>query len=234
MRRFFDNLGFFFDILSKFLKIFFGDNSFWAAMGYAALLGFVVFSYYAVAAWGPGLLRRLLFRIFVKPKLERIYRENHEGVEEDDEWTSGDNRTFFSRVKGGASLMGLQLRNILPFSFASRRRGRLFLSSDTDEGYDALSLHSAPSGEEGFDESIGNDPNEDTTEPGSDHGRTGALGAGTGRSIGSAIGATLIFPLRAAIRLGEMSSALGRKAQAMRIARLRERRGDLPGDIRLP
>jgi hypothetical protein len=195
-----------------------------------------------VGASGPGLLRRLLYRTTVQPKLDRIYRESHEEMRAAHQIQGC--RNFWSRLRQGYSLTLHGLKDL--FSPTSTQRAYIMLPSDIDEGSDALSLHGIPSNEEELGDTPGrvNDQNaaeesprtreqlDKSQEP---RERATRSGAKFGTWIGSKVGAAFILPLKAVIRLGELSTELGHKAQKMRRLRLqREERQDLPGDIYLP
>lgn len=213
------------------VEVLLGVDSFWFTLYIASSIFFIPFAHYCVGAYGPGLLRQLLYRIIVQPKLDRIYRENHEEM-------PGPHQTeacagFWLRLREGFSLTRLSL--------TARRKGYVRLPPDIDEASDALSLHDVPSNEEDLGDTSGRDSDQSATENYQQDESQESLerarrnGAKFGTWIGSKVGAAFSFPLKAAIRLGDLSTELGNKAQAMRSRRLqRERREDLPGDIYLP
>lgn len=222
-------------LLFGFVEELLGAYSFWFTLYIASSIFFIPLAHYCVGAYGPGLLRQLLYRIIVQPKLDRIYRENHEEM-------LGPHQTeartgFWLRLRKGFSLTRLSL--------TARRKGYVRLPPDIEEASDALSLHDVPSNEEDLGDTSGRDNDQNATddyqsEEQQDESqesleRARRNGAKFGTWIGSKVGAAFSFPLKAAIHLGDLSTELGNKAQAMRFRRLqRERREDLPGDIYLP
>jgi hypothetical protein len=230
-----------FRLMKKILGTLLGDNdwSFYLILFYVV---FTPFAHYFVGASGPGLLRRLLYRTIVQPKLDRIYRENHEEMRGPHRIQGG--RKFWPRLKESYSLTLHSLKDL--FSPTTAQRGYIMLPSDIDEASDALSLHGIPPNEEESGDTPGRDNDQNVAEESrqtreqldeTQESREGARrnGAKFGTWIGSKVGAALSLPLKTAIRLGELSTELGNKAQATRIFRLqREQRQDLPGDIYLP
>jgi hypothetical protein len=228
-------LRFLFDWTQHIVAVLLGDGSFWFTLYITSLIFFIPFAHYCVGAYGPGLLRRLLYRIIVQPRLDHIYRENHEEM-------PGPHQTearagFWLRLREGFSLTRLSL--------TPRRKGYVRLPPDMDESSDALSLHNVPSNGEDLGDTIGRDSDQNATddhqsEEQQDESRESSErarrnGAKFGTWIGSKVGAAFSFPLKAAVRLGDLSTEIGNKVQAMRSHRLqRERREDWPGDIYLP
>ena len=217
---------------NKIMTDFFGVGSFWATLWIVFLIFFIPLVHYLIGVHGPGLLRKLLHRIFVQPKLDRIYRQNHDEVDE----------THISKPLSVWSRFGVIYRSTIHslgrfFTSSGIRRGYIAIPSDADEASDALSLHGIDSSETRLVESTVHDRDEDTTDQHSDRNRqaverAGHTGARLGNWIGSKLGDVLTLPLAAAVHLGELSTTMGLKARAMRLRR--ERRQDLPGDIQLP
>jgi hypothetical protein len=202
---------------------------------------FIPFVHYCVGASGPGLLRQLLYRAIVLPKLKRIDREDEQmqGLH-----PIGARTALWSRLRGSYASILHGLKGILRLTHTERKH--ILLPPGLHESSSALSLpYVAPNGEESEGTS-GNSDNPDL--PGEaaqtrgrlndsqDHReRARQIGSEVGTWMGSKFWAALSVPLKAVIRLGELSTELGQKARAMRLLRMqRERRHDLPGDIYLP
>ncbi|KAI3320529.1 hypothetical protein HD806DRAFT_506666 [Xylariaceae sp. AK1471] len=229
----------FFRVMVYILTPLLGDNTFWWAACNALLLVFLPFAHYCVGAYGPGLLRQLLYRTIVQPKLKRIYRENQEETER--LRLAKDCSSFWLQLKEGSTRMLHGMKGILSFMLA--KKGHIMLRPDPDEASDALSLRYVSSdGEEqrssGDDRRVreeGPRTREQPHESRDTRERARRIGAKVGAWIGSKIGIAFRLPLMAAIRLGELPTELARKVQVMRLRRLQsERRRDLPGDIYLP
>lgn len=232
----------FFGLMEKILGIFLGDVD-WSIYFIVSYVVFTPLACYFIGASGPGLLRRLLYRIMVQPKLDRSYRENHEEMQAQNQ-SQGPRRSLWTRLRERYSLRLPGLQDLL--SLTTTERGYIVLPSDNDEASDALSLYDIPSNEEEPGDTARHYSDESTAE---EHPRTREQiderqqqlerarlnGTKLGTWIGSKIGAAFTFPLNAAVRVGELSSELGNRTWAMRLSRIqREERQDLPGDIYLP
>jgi hypothetical protein len=121
-----------------------GDDSIWLILYYVFLIFFIPLAHFCVEAYAPEILRKLLYRILVQPKMERIYRENHEEIREASR--NGAHESFWSRLKEGYLLTLHRLKEM--FTPNHTKRGYIMLPSDIDEASDALSLHDVPSIEE--------------------------------------------------------------------------------------
>lgn len=128
----------------KTLSYLVGDDSIWLILYYVFLIFFIPFAHYCVGAYGPGIVRKLLYRTIVQPKLERIYRENHEEIRET--YRIGARRCLWSQLKEGYFLTLHSLKET--FSPSLTQRGYSILPSEFDEASDALSLYDVPSNEE--------------------------------------------------------------------------------------
>ena len=123
----------------------FGRDSVYMILVYVFLIFFVPFAHYCVGAYGPGVLRILLFHILVKRKLDRIYRENHDEVSQADFSVDGRVRLWSPLRRSCLMTLGLLREKIRG---AIGRRNRIMLPAEFDNEVDALSLHDVPFSEE--------------------------------------------------------------------------------------
>ncbi|KAH8592622.1 hypothetical protein B0O99DRAFT_629378 [Bisporella sp. PMI_857] len=229
-------------LIDDILKLVIDQYSFWFVVYLAFKILFIPYAHYCVGAYGPGLLRRLLYLIFVQPKLKRMYRENHGEMQKPRRIESRG--SFWPLLKAGYSLTLHSLKNV--FNPPPARSGYIIPQPATDESSDALSLHHIPLNEEELGDTPrrGNDRNavdedsqtqEQHEESQESRERAKRSGAKFGTWVGSKVGAAFVLPLKAAILLGQLSTELGNRVEAMRFLLLqREQRQDLPGDIYLP